>query len=235
MMDREAGDHIIKAEDIGPAPTDAEKAEFPVQTLILSKERFPTLESARSWLKDHNFPAPKVDEKEGSWRFRQFDPQLCSVGSFRSWKITEGVTATGCRKSKQAADIDPSEGVVLAMSKTKTIRRELDSAFWRKGEILYRLDSKPDVKEKQNGTLVLVERQRAPGSVIIGGPHGAVDASVVVELAEEGMGREQDPQKVADENLGLRVFVLESHGQQIGPGYVLLTLMEPETEKSDKT
>jgi len=71
-----------------------------VQTVILSKERFETLEEAKNWITEHDFTDEKVDETENSWRFRQFPPTKCQEGTFRTIDITDGVNAVICRPTK---------------------------------------------------------------------------------------------------------------------------------------
>lgn len=71
-----------------------------VQTLILSKENFPTRASAVKWARDHDFRSDKVDETEDSWRLRQLEPSACQEGSFRTIELTEGVKAVICRPVK---------------------------------------------------------------------------------------------------------------------------------------
>lgn len=84
-----------------------------IQTLILSKERFETLEEAKTWIKDNDFRSDKVDETDNSFRFRQLDPATCKEDSFRTIEITDGVSAVICRtkavapqNTKQKPDID---------------------------------------------------------------------------------------------------------------------------------
>ena len=77
-----------------------------IQTLILSKDRFDTLESARTWVDDHDFNSDKVDETEESFRFRQFAPGECQEESFRTIEITEGVNAVICRPEKGKCNIE---------------------------------------------------------------------------------------------------------------------------------
>lgn len=74
-----------------------ERPATEVQTVILSKDEFPTREEAESWIRDHDFHAEKVDETENSWRFRQFEPGECQGDSFRTIELTEGVSAVICR------------------------------------------------------------------------------------------------------------------------------------------
>lgn len=66
------------------------------QSLILSKDRFPTLAEAKKWVLEHDFKAPKVDEKPESWRFRQFPPGRCKEDTIRTITITRGVKALVC-------------------------------------------------------------------------------------------------------------------------------------------
>lgn len=71
--------------------------EFAIQTLIFDKAVF-TLQEAHQWCEDHGFRHDKVDETENSYRFRQFDPEACQRDSFRTFEITEGVQAVGCKR-----------------------------------------------------------------------------------------------------------------------------------------
>lgn len=73
------------------------QAKTKIQTLILSKEKFKTLDAAKKWVTDHDFHVSKVDETDESWRFRQFEPTECQDESFRTIKIDDGVTAVICR------------------------------------------------------------------------------------------------------------------------------------------
>ncbi len=64
-----------------------------VQTVILSKERFKSLMRAKEWVQgQRGLKSGKVDETESSFRFRQRDPGDFKPGSFRTKKISEGVT-----------------------------------------------------------------------------------------------------------------------------------------------
>lgn len=69
-----------------------------VQSLILLKSKFENLDDAKKWITDHDFHASKVDETDGSWRFRQFEPSDCAEESFRTIEMAEGVSAAICRK-----------------------------------------------------------------------------------------------------------------------------------------
>lgn len=66
-----------------------------IQTLILSKKYFPTEEEAVKWITEHDFKTGGMEETEGSWRFRQFDPEYCDTTP-KTIEITEGVNAVIC-------------------------------------------------------------------------------------------------------------------------------------------
>jgi HK97 family phage prohead protease len=72
-----------------------------VQTLLFSKETFPEESDATTWATDHGFKADKVDDEEGVWRVRQFEPDLCIRDSFKTWDLDEGVQATGCKVKEE--------------------------------------------------------------------------------------------------------------------------------------
>ncbi len=74
------------------------RERLPIQTLIMSKDRFKTAQAAKNWAKEHNFKFGKVDETENSFRLRQFNPDQCKRGSFRTFRIAEGIQAVGCNK-----------------------------------------------------------------------------------------------------------------------------------------
>lgn len=89
-----------------PATTAARKPTT-VQTVILSKERFKTLEAAKKWVSDHDLHAAKVDETGTSYRFRQREPSEFVDGSFRTIELTTGVKAViGVLKAQTAAARD---------------------------------------------------------------------------------------------------------------------------------
>lgn len=66
-----------------------------VQTLILSKERFPSLRLARAWIKKNKFElsfrGKEGDETETSYRFRQRDIGFFRPGTLRTIDLSEGV------------------------------------------------------------------------------------------------------------------------------------------------
>jgi len=83
--------------DLDAILTSAKQTRTDVQSVVCSKEKFKTAESAKKWVSDHNFTVGKVDETEDSWRFRQFEPTKCQERTFRTIELTGGVQAVICR------------------------------------------------------------------------------------------------------------------------------------------
>lgn len=63
-----------------------------VQTLIFDASLF-NAKSAKSWAKAHGFSYGKVDRKENTIRFRQDDPEKYDRETFRTKRLTDGVSA----------------------------------------------------------------------------------------------------------------------------------------------
>ena len=78
---------------------------YVVQSLILSKQRFSTVESAVAWVEDNGFRVRKIDETEKTYRFRQREPNDFQDGSFRTIELDEGVLAT------VGVEADPEERI----------------------------------------------------------------------------------------------------------------------------
>lgn len=92
-----------------------ERPPLKTQTYILSKERFKTQAEADKWMDDNDVPRPKVDEKENTFRYRQFDPDRCEEGSARTIRITDGVQIVGCRLKPEFREaITPFKDLPLA-------------------------------------------------------------------------------------------------------------------------
>lgn len=73
------------------------KAASKVQSVLCSRKRFKTAEAARKWVVDHKFVASKLDTTTNYYRFRQFDPSLCSTTP-RTITLSKGVKAIICQK-----------------------------------------------------------------------------------------------------------------------------------------
>ena len=74
---------------------------FAVQTLVLSKKQFESVGDARKWISGHGFKTrlkgKGPDETSTSYRFRQRPPGDFQAGTFRTFRITDGVQAVGGR------------------------------------------------------------------------------------------------------------------------------------------
>lgn len=114
-LERELGDWVEMGKEV---------KQTQVQSVILSKEQFPTLEEAKKWITDHDFHDAKYDETPESWRFRQFEPTECIEGSFRTISMTTGVSAVICRPREGKACQIPEikEGRVLSNKNRGLIR-----------------------------------------------------------------------------------------------------------------
>lgn len=67
-----------------------------IQTLIFSKSRFNSKETAISWALSHGFKVIKpIDETPNTYRLRQKDPNLFYPNSYATWALTRGVLAVG--------------------------------------------------------------------------------------------------------------------------------------------
>lgn len=129
------------AEDL--IATELQKQEATeVQTVIASKKKFPTLEEAKKWMKEHDFHVSKVDETDDSWRFRQFGPERCKEGSFRTITLTEGVKAVICRPKAGKCYVADEDDLHLMRNVIAGIK-ELEPAL---GDVLKR--TQPTGKEK---------------------------------------------------------------------------------------
>ena len=89
-----------------------------IQSLILSKQVFPTKSEAQKWCTDNDFKAGEPDETDNTWRFRQFDPDQCKAGSFRTIRLTDGVQAVICKK-KEAEAPEPTKKLIVHIERDK--------------------------------------------------------------------------------------------------------------------
>jgi hypothetical protein len=70
----------------------AEKESMVTQSIIFKKDKF-SISEAKKWLSKNNYKSSKVDTTDQYHRFRQRDPGDFKEGSFRTVKLTEGVSA----------------------------------------------------------------------------------------------------------------------------------------------
>lgn len=113
LEDPGSSDPIEPEQNPAPAPKlDAEKKPTRVQTLVLSKKVFPSLEKAHAWISEHNFQIEKpADETGESFRFRQIDPAQFDPNSFRSIELKNGVSAVvgHLKDATEEETLDPDE------------------------------------------------------------------------------------------------------------------------------
>lgn len=89
-----------------------ERPSTRVQSVLLTKAKFPTRTRATKWVRDHDFVTSKIDETENGWRFRQFPPTQCRDRSFRTIRLADGVSAVICRpRSATSASYEPAPEV----------------------------------------------------------------------------------------------------------------------------
>lgn len=81
-------------------PDSSAATSMEVQTIICAKSEFDTEEKAHAWVLDHGFKADKVDETDDSFRYRQFEPDMCQKDSYRAIDLDAGVKAGICRTTK---------------------------------------------------------------------------------------------------------------------------------------
>ena len=70
-------------------------SKFALQTILLSKEQFPSKQRAQDWIKNNKFKVTfygkPVDEKENTWRFRQMAPSRFDPETYRTKQIRKGI------------------------------------------------------------------------------------------------------------------------------------------------
>jgi hypothetical protein len=236
-----AGALGIKADGDVKGAIDEIMKQTSVQSVVLSKQRFRTLEEARSWIKENGFKDDKVDEKPNTFRFRQFPPGRCKRGTFRQIRPrgsrgvqfvicvpTGSVTPPGgLGRSEGGRDSTltlgfSEDGIRKDVVEESSIRIHQSKtgfqSFVQQGDILFATDQK--ATGKASGKVVLLERQRMDGDAMDKAPAGTKDA-ILVEPAKG------DPKKVAREHLGRRVFVMSRVGSRLVEEQVHLALIDP--------
>jgi hypothetical protein len=59
-----------------------ESNSYLIQSVVLDKEKFPTLEKAKEWASAHKYKTDKHDETLNEWRFRQVSPSIFTAGLY---------------------------------------------------------------------------------------------------------------------------------------------------------
>ncbi|HLC28323.1 MAG TPA: hypothetical protein VJL07_02635 [Dehalococcoidia bacterium] len=107
-----------------------------IQTVIFSKEKSPsgvnggkgwTVDACKKWLAGHEMKHDKSDENEAGYRFRQFPPEDCKAGSFKTLtdNMPMGMAMVSCDTAKQAGVEDSScDGYFEAMRAAQSAASE---------------------------------------------------------------------------------------------------------------
>jgi hypothetical protein len=61
-----------------------------IQSVILKRSEFPTVQEAKKWLTDHNYKYLKTDITPHYFRFRQLDPEPLEAHHYRFRQVPIG-------------------------------------------------------------------------------------------------------------------------------------------------
>lgn len=64
-----------------------EPNSYIIQSVVLHKEKFPTLEKAKEWASAHKYKTDKYDETLNEWRFRQVSPTIFTAGIYTAKSV----------------------------------------------------------------------------------------------------------------------------------------------------
>lgn len=70
-----------------PSEEDPSPRSYIIQSVVLDKEHFPTVEKAREWASAHKYKTYKYDETLHTWRFRQVSPNIFKTGMYEAKTI----------------------------------------------------------------------------------------------------------------------------------------------------
>ena len=187
-----------------------------VQTLILSKDKFKSVESARAWVKDHDFKSGGVDETDDSYRFRQRDPDNFIPGSFKTFDVTDGVKAVGGRlkKEKEAFDIELIENLkkrimeekekIMLDEKLNLIKKqevqkmEEEKLNKELTEVLNELKSIKEELQKTKEQLTVKEEKSQLKEELVEEKTNEDLKNYVIEKGEKGFNLYRDPSTYSD-------------------------------------
>lgn len=71
-----------KIEDLDKEMNSNDTNSYLIQSVVLDKEKFPTLEKAKEWASAHKYKTDKHDETLNEWRFRQVSPSIFTGGLY---------------------------------------------------------------------------------------------------------------------------------------------------------
>lgn len=78
-------EQFVEKEDDEPVKDMANS--YIIQSVVLNKSHFPTLENAISWAGLHHYKTTKYDETPNEWRFRQVDPSIFNTGIYKARSV----------------------------------------------------------------------------------------------------------------------------------------------------
>lgn len=130
----------------------ANQSNFEIQDLLFPIAKFTSAE-ARKWAEDHNFQSDKVDTEGLFHKVQQLDPELCVVGSSKSFNldVDAGIQATSCSKKevKKGEDMKielVEAGPILkkfvgAIATMPGYTEDLKKNFWTMKDLIGALDT----------------------------------------------------------------------------------------------
>ena len=187
------------------------ESKWEIQSLVLYKNVFTTLESAKNWVKEHNFKVSfqgkEVDETDNTFRFRQEDPS--KFNKFRTKKIDGGVNAIfGKRKATNKGMEDTMNKEVKTEKKSffsilkpdrivddtkRTLRAEIVTATLdRDGDIIVPMAFEEGLENYKKNPIVLWSHN--PKALPVGKANSVLvtESNVIadIEFADTDIGRD---------------------------------------------
>lgn len=191
------------------------------QEVVLSKQRFKSLEDAKIWIKDNGFSDKKLQETSNTFVFTQFADGKCKKGTLKTIrpKGSVGVSLVLCMTKKDEPEDPKAEKQVVQESSIRIHKTTLGfTSFIRRGDKIFGMDQK--ATGKAAGTVTLLEMQRMDGDAMTDAPPGAKEAILIEEV-------DGDPKKLAKDNLGRRVFVMKKVGDRLVERDIFLAVIDP--------
>lgn len=71
-----------------PSEEDVSPRSYIIQSVVLDKSTFPTVDKAKEWASLHKYKTEKYDETPNEWRFRQVSPDIFKTGMYEAKTIS---------------------------------------------------------------------------------------------------------------------------------------------------
>ena len=78
-------EQFVKEDD--DEPMEDKSNSYIIQSVVLHKSKFPTIDDAISWAGLHHYKTDKHDETPNEWRFRQVDPSIFKTGIYKARSV----------------------------------------------------------------------------------------------------------------------------------------------------